>query len=289
MSLGLTAAGQFLGTPDYTAPEQIEGLPVDGRTDQYALACAVFELLTGQAPFHRSESFAAIWAHLHKPPPSLTERRPELPPAVNAVMAKALAKAQVDRYPTCWEFADALRDALGLEPYHLGSTSDPGLSRTGPRSAALSPSSAASPPAAPARSQGRGPMGPLRLPEQDTGSQRGLRRPAAGPGLAPPRARREGRGGGTPDDQATDPGPRRARRTAPASPDDSAGGPGPKKPPAPRGSHKTPRARRRAPHPPGRPPPATSRGGQVSGLAAREPRPALPVAGGGKDGAGPPF
>ena len=69
VSLGLTAAGQFLGTPDYTAPEQIEGLPVDGRTDQYALACAVFELLTGQAPFHRSESFAAIWAHLNKPPP----------------------------------------------------------------------------------------------------------------------------------------------------------------------------------------------------------------------------
>ena len=70
VSLGLTAAGQFLGTPDYTAPEQIEGLPVDGRTDQYALACAVFELLTGQAPFHRNDSFAAIWAHLHKPPPS---------------------------------------------------------------------------------------------------------------------------------------------------------------------------------------------------------------------------
>ena len=136
VSLGLTAAGQFLGTPDYTAPEQIEGLPVDGRTDQYALACAVFELLTGQAPFHRPETFAAIWAHLHKPPPSLTERRSELSPAVDPVMAKALAKAQVDRYPTCSEFADALRDALGLGPYHLGSSSDPGLSWTGPRGAA---------------------------------------------------------------------------------------------------------------------------------------------------------
>ena len=131
VSLGLTAAGQFLGTPDYTAPEQIEGLPVDGRTDQYALACAVFELLTGQAPFHRSESFAAIWAHLNKPPPSLAERRPGLPPAVDRVIAKALAKAQVDRYETCWEFADALRDALGLPPYHLSSASDPGLGRPG--------------------------------------------------------------------------------------------------------------------------------------------------------------
>ncbi len=131
VSLGLTAAGQFLGTPDYTAPEQIEGLPVDGRTDQYALACAVFELLTGQAPFHRSESFAAIWAHLNKPPPSLAERRPGLPPAADGVIAKALAKTQPDRYDTCWEFADALRDALGLPPYHLSSASDPGLARPG--------------------------------------------------------------------------------------------------------------------------------------------------------------
>ncbi len=64
VSLGLTAAGQFLGTPDYTAPEQIEGLPVDGRTDQYALACAVFELLTGQAPFHRERE---LRGHLGAP------------------------------------------------------------------------------------------------------------------------------------------------------------------------------------------------------------------------------
>ena len=131
VSLGLTAAGQFLGTPDYTAPEQIEGLPVDGRTDQYALACAVFELLTGQAPFHRSESFAAIWAHLNKPPPSLAERRPGLHPAADGVIAKALAKARADRYDTCWEFADALRDALGLPLYHLSSASDPGLAGPG--------------------------------------------------------------------------------------------------------------------------------------------------------------
>ena len=91
----------------------------------------MFELLAGQAPFHRSESFAAIWAHLHKPPPSMTERRPELPPAADAVMTRALAKAQVDRYPSCSEFAEALRDALGLAPYRLGASSDPGLSGTG--------------------------------------------------------------------------------------------------------------------------------------------------------------
>jgi serine/threonine-protein kinase len=206
VSLGLTAAGQFLGTPDYTAPEQIEGLPVDGRTDQYALACAVFELLTGQAPFHRSESFAAIWAHLHKPPPSLTERRSELPAAVDPVMAKALAKAQMDRYPTCWEFADALRDALGLEPYHLGSSSDPGLSWTGPRSAAVS----ASPPTA--RASGAGAAGAVPPPGEDTEASQVY----AGRPLTPDRLR--GRPAAqdeasAPDDQATDPG-------RPASPAD---------------------------------------------------------------------
>ena len=160
MSLGLTAAGQFLGTPDYTAPEQIEGLPVDGRADQYALACAAFELLTGQAPFHRSESFAAIWAHLHKPPPSLTERRPGLPPAVDARHGQGPGEGPGDRYATCWEFADALRDALGLGPYHLGSSSDPGLSWTGPRGAAASPA------AAPARGAGRD--GAVPPPGEDT-------------------------------------------------------------------------------------------------------------------------
>ncbi len=211
VSLGLTGAGQFLGTPDYTAPEQIEGLPVDGRTDQYALACAVFELLTGQAPFHRPESFAAIWAHLHKPPPSLTERRPELPPAANPVMARALAKAQVDRYPTCSEFADALRDALDLGPYHLGSPSDPGLSWTGPRGRTSS-SRAGTP--RPGSAPGPAAGGPVPPPGEDTEASEVYadRLPAAArhPGWPTDQD-----GASTPDDQATDPG--RA-----VSPDDSA-------------------------------------------------------------------
>ncbi len=214
VSLGLTAAGQFLGTPDYTAPEQIEGLPVDGRTDQYALACAVFELLTGQAPFHRSESFAAIWAHLNKPPPSLAERRPELPPAADLVMARALAKAQADRYQTCWEFADALRDALGLPPYHLGSASEPGLSRAGsspsleaPRGSGPSPASVVSPPPAPAGSggadRGAGPQGPPPGEDTEASEVYAARSPAAGRDQDQPA---EDRQDSTPDDQPTDPG-----------------------------------------------------------------------------------
>ena len=215
VSLGLTAAGQFLGTPDYTAPEQIEGLPVDGRTDQYALACAVFELLTGQAPFHRSESFAAIWAHLNKPPPSLAERRPELPPAADVVMAKALAKAQADRYQTCWQFADALRDALGLPPYHLGSASDPGLSRAGSspsmealRGSGPSPAPVAPPASAPAgAASGADPGAPREGPPpgEDTEASEvyAARSPAAERDQGQPA---EDRQDSTPDDQPTDPG-----------------------------------------------------------------------------------
>ncbi len=114
---GLTRAGQFMGTPGYAAPEQIEGRAVDGRTDQYALACTAFELLTGEPPFQRDQWMAVIHAHLSQPPPLLTSRRPDLPQGADEVVVKALAKAPGDRYPSCREFADALRGALGLAPY----------------------------------------------------------------------------------------------------------------------------------------------------------------------------
>jgi Tol biopolymer transport system component len=121
----MTASGQFLGTPDYIAPEQIEGLPVDGRADQYALACAAFELLAGTVIFARDEGWATVWAHLNSPPPPVTAVRPDLSPAVNQVLARALAKAPQDRYASCQQFADPLREALGLAPYHLGSGATP--------------------------------------------------------------------------------------------------------------------------------------------------------------------
>jgi serine/threonine protein kinase len=113
----LTGVGQFLGTPDYVAPEQIEGKPVDGQADQYALACAAFEMLTGQAPFRRDEPNVVIWSHLSMPPPSLTALRPGLPAEVDQVFAQALAKAPADRYPRCADFAEALRQAFGLAAY----------------------------------------------------------------------------------------------------------------------------------------------------------------------------
>ncbi len=126
-SAGLTGKGHFLGTPDYTSPEQIQGKPPDGRADQYGLACAAFELLTGAPPFRREEATAVMYAHLSEPPPSAISRRADLPAAVDQVLARALAKAPADRYPSCQGFADALLQALGTAPHQLSlqTTEDP--------------------------------------------------------------------------------------------------------------------------------------------------------------------
>jgi serine/threonine-protein kinase len=136
-SVSLTGAGHFLGTPDYSAPEQIQGLAVDGRTDQYALACVAYQLLTGARPFERDQGMAVLFAHLSEPPPSLGSRRPGLPGAADRVLARALAKAPEKRYGSCAEFADALREALGLTPYNshgLASASDHPQPETNSRS-----------------------------------------------------------------------------------------------------------------------------------------------------------
>jgi serine/threonine protein kinase len=116
----ITQAGYRMGTPDYTSPEQCKGQPADGRADQYALACSAFELLTGTLPFHRDDSRAVVYSQISEPPPSATSRQTDLPEAIDGVLVKALAKAPGDRYASCGEFADALREAFGFEPYHSG-------------------------------------------------------------------------------------------------------------------------------------------------------------------------
>jgi serine/threonine protein kinase/DNA-binding beta-propeller fold protein YncE len=112
---GLTVQGQFLGTLDYVAPEQVEGRPVDGRADLYALACAAFELLAGAPPFKRDEGLAVVWAKLSEPPPPLSPRRGDLPAAIDDVMQRGMARAPGDRFGNCGEFATALREVLGLD------------------------------------------------------------------------------------------------------------------------------------------------------------------------------
>ena len=125
-SVGLTGTGMFVGSPDYSAPEQIQGRAVDGRTDQYALGCVTYQLLAGALPFQGDQDMSVLLAHLSAPPPSLVSRMPNLPGAVNQVLARAMAKAPEKRYASCLDFADALREALGLTPH------DPQSSATAP-------------------------------------------------------------------------------------------------------------------------------------------------------------
>jgi serine/threonine-protein kinase len=114
---GLTLPGTLLGTPDYMAPEQASGRPVDGRADQYALACVTYQLLSGAVPFTGEAPILVLWAQMSAKPPRLSEARPDLPDAVGAVLTKAMDKQPERRYDSCGAFADALREALGLEPY----------------------------------------------------------------------------------------------------------------------------------------------------------------------------
>jgi serine/threonine protein kinase len=108
---GLTKTGYFLGTFEYAAPEQIEGKELDGRTDLYALGCVLYECLTGEAPFAAATEGSVIHAHLVEPAPKLTSKRPDLPAAINNVIATAMAKAKEDRYATCGDLVRALRAA----------------------------------------------------------------------------------------------------------------------------------------------------------------------------------
>jgi serine/threonine protein kinase len=107
-----TATGQWLGTIDYVAPETLRGEAPDARSDRYGLACVVFEALTGAPPFHRDTAWATMWAHGNEPPPSACARRPALPRAVDAVLARGLAKDPEARYPSAERLLQALGDAL---------------------------------------------------------------------------------------------------------------------------------------------------------------------------------
>jgi serine/threonine protein kinase len=104
----LTATGEFVGTVAYCAPEQLTGEVLDGRCDQYALACVAYECLTGQPPYLRDSQVATMAAHLTLPPPRIRDLRPDLPPAADALFARALAKVPARRFVTCAAFIAAL-------------------------------------------------------------------------------------------------------------------------------------------------------------------------------------
>jgi serine/threonine-protein kinase len=111
----LTAPGQVLGTIDYMAPELLDGEGIGPATDIYGLACLAVETLTGAVPFARDTDAAIMYAHVVDPPPSVSERRPELPLALDDVIAAGMAKDPDDRPPSAGALVMDMLRALDMQ------------------------------------------------------------------------------------------------------------------------------------------------------------------------------
>lgn len=139
---GSTLTGYFVGTLDYSAPEQIESGRVDARTDVYATGCMLYHALAGQVPFQGENPAATMLAHLSAPPPSLRAIDLTLPEQLDAVVAKAMAKAPDERYPSAGDLGQAATAAVdGGSPMHAehGASSDAATTRHEPVRAAAVP------------------------------------------------------------------------------------------------------------------------------------------------------
>jgi serine/threonine-protein kinase len=109
---GMTQTGTVLGTSEYISPEQAQGRDVGEQTDVYSLGVVVYELLTGQLPFTGENFVAVAMRHINEPPPSVLEKRPDVPVRVAEAVDRALAKKPADRFPTMAAFADELTACL---------------------------------------------------------------------------------------------------------------------------------------------------------------------------------
>src|SRR2546425_358543 len=105
---GLTEAGTSIGTPDYMSPEQLSGAELDPRSDLYAAGVVLFECLTGRVPFEAETTWALVAKHLEEEPPDPRRFNADVPPALAAVIMKAMAKNPADRYATASDMHDAL-------------------------------------------------------------------------------------------------------------------------------------------------------------------------------------
>jgi serine/threonine-protein kinase len=108
----LTQTGQMVGTPAYMAPEVVQGAEADARADVYALGVVLYQMLTGRAPFRAETPLALLHAHVHTPPPSPRTIVPGLPPAVDQVLMRALAKEPSERFQSAGALARALRASI---------------------------------------------------------------------------------------------------------------------------------------------------------------------------------
>ena len=108
----LTGTGNMIGTLAYAAPEMFSGAPLTPAVDVYALGCTMYELLCGTTVFPKTDPLAMMSAHALAPVPRITDTRPDLPAALDDVIARALAKRPEDRFASCGELARAAVDAL---------------------------------------------------------------------------------------------------------------------------------------------------------------------------------
>jgi serine/threonine-protein kinase len=152
---GITRTGQWIGTLDYIAPEQVKGEAVDKRADVYALACVYFEALSGDVPFKADSDIAKMWAQVHEPPPRLDERRPDVDSEVSDVLVQAMAKDPAERPASAGELARLIAQASAIGTGSGGSNAETvesavpkGLARTTPMKTTGSPD--------PEESSGRG-------------------------------------------------------------------------------------------------------------------------------------
>jgi predicted Ser/Thr protein kinase len=121
----LTRTGQIVGTPEYMAPEQIEGKAIDARADVYALGCVLYKMIAGRSPFVGDDDVQVMYRQLHTKAAPLREVVPDVPSRLDDVLARALAKQPADRYAGTRELADALDRALERPRSSVRLTTDP--------------------------------------------------------------------------------------------------------------------------------------------------------------------
>ncbi|WP_310724146.1 protein kinase domain-containing protein [Streptomyces sp. N2A] len=186
----LTGTGVAVGTPAYLAPEQINGAETDHRTDLYAVACLLHELLTGRPPYTGDSPFSVMHQHLAADPVPPSRLRPELPAALDAVIVRALHKDRDGRYPSAAAMRAALTAAAAPAPEPVPAAARipaavPAAAPAAvPTPTALDPRAAA--PAGPAPAKGPAASGPAAAPEPP-------REPAPEPPARPQRRRLPGR------------------------------------------------------------------------------------------------
>ncbi len=172
----LTGTGQFIGTIEYVAPEQIQGEPATAASDCYALAAVLYECLTGEVPFPRPNEAATVHAHVVDPPPRVTDRRPDLPSDIDDVITRGMAKDPAERPPTATELISSATRALASVSTR-GADTPPSISGPDDSSQTTRPGAAVAAPTVPA------------VTRPAAGSQ-----PAGAPELAPATAHARGDG-----------------------------------------------------------------------------------------------